>query len=527
MKKFTYLFTLTIVLAGIALVVFSPDIFSIVMVAIMVAVMLAGVYFGIFQVIAFTSGLQNARTNIQKILETKTNSAWLAVTQIEEFFGEKSLDTLFQEYRNKVQMQRENGQIVSDIEEVINENVLFYLSWNSVIRQIPGTMTGLGILGTFVGLLLGIREIGFNTVESALSSVQSILSGIDIAFYTSIAGVILSILFNIVFNILKNMMVRELGLFSEEFHRYVLPAAQEQERFRSRREIQQIIELLERLPKNQGYSLSNAQGGTSVVASSNEQILMPQILEGLKKGEFVFYLQPVYDLNSKRIVGAEALVRWNHSSLGIISPSVFIPLLETNGYITKLDQYIWESIFKKIRQWMDAGLRPSPISLNVTKTDILAMDVGEFFCDMLKKYRIPPKQIEIEIAENVYTQAQNIVHDVEQKLLQVGFGVIIDGFDGDYIKLGDVEQIRTDALKLDLRYFRGEHFMNELAAVFGQADKLNLKVFASGIENMNQLAALKKYGCTKGQGFYFSKPLSVEQFEEKMREERYAKKSER
>lgn len=119
-------------------------------------------------------------------------------------------------------------------------------------RPDPRTLTGLGILGTFVGLLLGLRNISFVTVEAALGSVQSILAGIDTAFYTSIAGVILSILFNITNNVLRNIMNRETGLFLEEFHKTVIPTTDEQARYSSRREVRQILELLDRLPKNTG-----------------------------------------------------------------------------------------------------------------------------------------------------------------------------------------------------------------------------------------------------------------------------------
>ena len=146
--------------------------------------------------------------------------------------------------------QRETGQIVSDLDEVLNEDVLALHTWKGVIAQLPGTLTGLGILGTFVGLLLGLRNISFVTVEAALGSVQSILAGINTAFYTSIAGVILSILFNITNNVLRTIMNRETGLFLEEFHKSVIPTTDEQARYSSRREVRQILELLERLPRN-------------------------------------------------------------------------------------------------------------------------------------------------------------------------------------------------------------------------------------------------------------------------------------
>ena len=214
---------------------------------------------------------------------------------MDRFFRQKKMDQLFREYRDKVKQQRQNGQIVSDLEDILNEDVLALYSWQGVVAQIPGTLTGLGILGTFIGLLRGLRNINFVTVEAALSSVQSILTGIDTAFYTSIAGVILSILFNISNNILRNTMDREMGIFLEVFHRVVLPTTQEQERYRSRRETRQIMDLLDRLPKKDDYSASG-MGATADSAIGNERLLMPQILNGLKKNEFIFLLQPQYEI---------------------------------------------------------------------------------------------------------------------------------------------------------------------------------------------------------------------------------------
>ena len=164
----------------------------------------------------------------------------------------------------------ENGLLISDIDDTVNEDILGLYSWQSVAAQIPGTMTGLGILGTFLGLLMGLRGINFMTVEAALGSVETILAGINTAFYTSIAGLILSVFFNVVNNILRNIMSREVDLFLEEFHRTIIPTTEEQSRYSDRRENRQIVELLERLPKKGTMPLVGS-GSTS----GNEQILMP------------------------------------------------------------------------------------------------------------------------------------------------------------------------------------------------------------------------------------------------------------
>ncbi len=509
MKLFSYLSVAVLLGSGAVLTAYSPDLLSMVIVGFMCMIALAGSLYGLLPTISFTGGLLNGQNSIRKASGTEGTSTWVAALQIERFFHQKTLDKLFAEYREKVQHQRETGQIVSDIDEAINEDVLALYTWRGVIAQIPGTLTGLGILGTFVGLLLGLRNISFITVEAALGSVQSILAGIDTAFYTSIAGVILSILFNIINNVLRNIMNRETGLFLENFHKTVIPTTDEQARYSSRREVRQILELLDRLPKTSPNPLSGeAMNG----AGGNERVLMPQILEGLRKNEFTFFLQPQYELNTRKVIGAEALVRWNHPVLGVVSPSVFIPVLESNGYITKLDQNIWEQVCQTIRAWIDQGIRPLPISVNVTKTDILAMDVAEFFSDMLKKYRIPPKYLDIDIARSAYLETHGALGDTIAQLQQMGFRVILDGFDGDYIGLSAVGEMNTDVLKLDLRSAEMAHKTANLPAVFAQARSLRLTLLAEGIESADQLNALRKCGCTEGQGYFFSRPLSVSEF---------------
>ena len=241
MKRLMPIF-IVILLSGCGiLTAYAPNMLSMIVVAVMGVVVLLGIIYGLIPVLTFTQGLLTGQKSIQRASEAEEKSVWITALQMDRFFRQKKMDQLFREYRDKVKQQRQNGQIVSDLEDILNEDVLALYSWQGVVAQIPGTLTGLGILGTFIGLLRGLRNINFVTVEAALSSVQSILTGIDTAFYTSIAGVILSILFNISNNILRNTMDREMGIFLEVFHRVVLPTTQEQERYRSRRETRQII----------------------------------------------------------------------------------------------------------------------------------------------------------------------------------------------------------------------------------------------------------------------------------------------
>ena len=517
MRRLIYTLVIFILIGGIVLTSYAPDNISTVFIVIMECIVLAGVVLGILPVVAYYRAFETGLNNIERALEVQTSSTWSVMAQIEDFFHQRTLDGLFRDYQEKVQVQRESGQALTDIEDYINEDILALRSWQNVVLQIPGTLTGLGILGTFIGLLIGIRGIGFSSIDIALTSVQTLLSGIQVAFYTSIAGMILSLLFNIIYRISWNMLRRNLGLFTEEFHKNVIPPVSDQVRYREQKELKQITELLERLPKNTGFSASGQIGsGAPASAGSNEQILMPQILEGMRSGEFVFYLQTKHDLNTRKVIGGEALVRWNHGKLGTVSPAVFIPILEKNGYITKLDQYIWESVFATIRRWIDNGVRPMPLAINATKTDILAMDLAGFLEEMLKKYRIPPRYLEVEIAENAYLESPQSVLETEEKLRQLGFRVIMDGFNGDYISLSTIDRLTVDVLKLDLRRFDGRQNQGALNAVFEQARKININVAVEGIESMEQLTMLRRCGCSEGQGFYLSRPIPVEEFEKQI-----------
>jgi len=519
MKRLVVLLPLVLLFSGVVLAVFSPDFLTAVDVALECLVVLMGIVISLIPLNTFIFGFIKGQESVKKASEVQTEAVWVAAFRMDSFFGNKTLDRIFKEYREKVQKQWESGQILSGIEEYINDGVIDSCAWHGLSAQIPGTLTGLGILGTFVGLLWGLRSIDFGTVQETISSVEGILQGINVAFYTSIAGVILSIIYNISHNLTYNIVRREMDVFLDSFHKYVIPTVEEQSRYRASKESRQMLNLMESLRRNTGASASHAAergGGGAGKSAGTEQILMPQIVSGLKKGEFVFFLQPRYDLNTRAIVGGDALVRWKHSTLGVLEPAVFIPLLEQNGYITKLDQYIWESVCKTIRAWIDSGKRPGSISLNVTKTDILAVDLPDFFQKMIEKYRIPPRCIDVTISRKAYMEAGDVVMDVERRLLQAGIRVIIDGFDGDFVALNSIGKFSADTLELDLRRFGSENRFENLSKVFEKARQLHLTVFAVGIENAEQLTALRKCGCTEGQGFYFSKPLSVEDFEKEM-----------
>ena len=490
------------------LLALSPDTLSMVILFAMCALIAMGFVMGLMPCMQLSAGFKSARQSMEQALEVQTTEPWYAVFKLETPFRQSTLDELFALFREEAEQQREENTVISDIEDWINEDTLALRTWQGLVLQVPGILTGLGIIGTFVGLLSGIGGVTFSSVEAALESVELLLSGIEIAFYTSIAGVILSILFNLFNRILWNMLMREYGLFCEYFHRNVVPLAEKQMRTRRLQDMKEVQEKLDRMPRYFGET-----GAAAVRSGANEQVLMPQILAGMKKGEFTFYLQPRVDLHTRKIVSAEALVRWQSEKFGLLTAADFVPVLESNGYITRMDQYIWEEIFKTVRRWIDAGSRPVPVAINISKTDILAMDTAAFFERMLERYHVPPRSVNLEISRNAYVQSPSATLEVETALRQMGFQVAIDGFDGDYIALDMLERSNADALNLNLPRLVNKD-QASLTAIYQQARKLKVEMMALGIENTEQITHLKKAGFTEGQGSYYYKPLSIQEFEE-------------
>ncbi len=515
MRNFLYLINAIALIAAIILAVNSPDLLSTAFIGVMMTLILLGELIGILPTISIMNGLRHGQDSIRRASDAQTDSIWEVVKENTDFFHHRKLNDIFHTYREKVRYQRSSGQIMSDIEDFLNEDVIDLMTWRSVVRLLPGTLTGLGILGTFVGLILGINGIGFEDVESAISSVQNLLSGIDVAFYTSIGGVILSIIFSVSQQVTQNMMLRELGIFTQDFHNYVIPSVAEQERYRDGRELKRVIQLLDRLPREESFS-ANSIHESGLPERDSERIMMPQIMDGMEKGEFIFYLQPRYHLMNRKMTGSEALVRWNHPTMGLVSPAVFIPVMEKNGYITQLDQMIWKSVCRQLKVWIDQGHTPVPVTLNVTKTDLMAMDVPGVFESLLKEYKISPRYIDIDLSESVYLQSHKMAAHVEQALIQLGFRVIVSGFQGDFVVSDAAGGWKSNTIQIDLRNYRKTHEFTfyEADRLARQAHDLNHTLIASGIESMQELSLLRKAGFDEGQGYYLSKPLPIDKFEE-------------
>lgn len=516
LNKFILAAIFVFVMASALMLVMAPDVLSLLFIVFMCLVVMLGVVFGMMPCMSFHQDFKNARKSLSRIGGITSNDHWLVLQQSEALFRYQPLVRMYKDYMEKANRQYNQNEIISDIDTVINEDAIALRCWHSACQQIPGTLTGLGLLGTFVGLIVGISNIGFSSVDAALNSVEVLLAGIEVAFYTSVAGVILSILYNLMNKMMWNISIREMELFIRDFHVHIMPTTEEQIRSFNSKSVKAILERLDRLPKNGVFATG---GGGETSKDSSEQSVLLKVQDAIRDGEFCFYLQPRCNLMNREIVGAEALIRWNHSELGLLEPSAFMSTIEKNGYIARLDQYIWEMIFKTIRQWIDSGIRPLPVSVNVSGTDVLAFDVPTFFKEMLEKYRIPPVYFEIEINQSTYVRHGRIILEAEAALRAQGFKVIMDSFDGDFLAISSVGA-NPDAYKLSVGRQK-----ESIAQVFNQARAQHVELRANRIESMEQLMELRRAGCNEGQGYVLHEPLAVEDFLEVSRRSKSGKAS--
>ncbi|MBQ9118835.1 MAG: EAL domain-containing protein [Lachnospiraceae bacterium] len=248
----------------------------------------------------------------------------------------------------------------------------------------------------------------------------------------------------------------------------------------------------------------------------SEQGILNDMDEALGAGHFLMYLQPKNLLENGKIVGCEALVRWKHPERGMISPGEFIPIFEQNGFITRLDHYIWEEACKFIRYCMDNNYPVIPVSVNVSRMNFYDLKVADYLKDLVKKYDIDPKYLELEVTESAYIGDANQLFNTQKELQDSGFRFLMDDFGSGYSSLNTLKDLPVDVLKLDLRFLQTEKVAGRskiiLSSVMHMAQELQMPVIAEGLETEEQLQLLRKIGCKTGQGYYFSKPVSVEEF---------------
>ena len=238
----------------------------------------------------------------------------------------------------------------------------------------------------------------------------------------------------------------------------------------------------------------------------------------LQNHEFEVYLQPKFSLKDNRISGAEALVRWNDPQSGLVPPNEFIPTFEKNGFIILLDRYMMESVCALLRLWLSKGLKPIPISVNVSRAHFAMPEFIDTYAGICKKYGVPADLIEIEVTETIVFEDPEAFSKIVTQIHEQGFLCSMDDFGSGYSSLNVLKDIEVDTLKLDRAFFSSGQMdnpreRNVITAVVDLAKNLEIGSVAEGVETTAQADFLRDIGCDMIQGFVFSRPLPVNAFE--------------
>lgn len=252
-----------------------------------------------------------------------------------------------------------------------------------------------------------------------------------------------------------------------------------------------------------------------------EQELMNEAQKALDEEQFVVYLQPKTNIHTEKPYGAEALVRWCHPNKGLVSPGKFIPVFESNGFISRLDYYMWEHTCKLLRRWLDAGLNPAPVSVNVSRSNMYNPNLVDNLKELVLKYRIPVRLLQLELTESAFMDDPDMMITKVKDLQDSGFTVLMDDFGSGYSSLNTLKDIPVDILKVDMKFLgtgvgngRSERI---LASVVRMAAWLDLAVIVEGVETKEQRNFLESIGCEYVQGYYYAKPMPWQEYENTLR----------
>lgn len=258
-------------------------------------------------------------------------------------------------------------------------------------------------------------------------------------------------------------------------------------------------------------------------APSNDEIVprfsLDDINQAFDNNEFCFYLQPKCNAETGAIVGAEALVRWNHPEYGLVSPGEFIPLLERESMVTRFDLFIWRSVCEMLSRWDGEGRNLVPVSVNVSMTDIEAIDVARVLGDLLDRFSIDARLLQVEITESAIAHNMDVVEETIRDLHARGIAVLMDDFGSAYSSLNMLKDINVDAIKLDMKFVdlnadNAAKGLKIIESVIDMAYQLRLSIIAEGAQTAEQVSKLRELGCMYIQGYYFYRPLTVGKMED-------------
>ncbi len=256
-----------------------------------------------------------------------------------------------------------------------------------------------------------------------------------------------------------------------------------------------------------------------------KQRIFNGICRGLENEEFTFFLQPKCDIITGKIVSMEALVRWIHPEQGLLPPGDYIPILEESGLIVELDKYVWERVCRQISIWKQKGIKPVTISVNISIVDVKSMDVPKYLSDLTVKYGVEPDILAVEITETEFAKNSDILKDMVRRFHEMGFRILLDDFGSGYSSLNILKDIDIDILKMDMKFLELDESnlgrgRNIVESVIRMAHAMDIWVIAEGVENKIHADVLKALGCTYGQGYYFYRPMPIEEVEKLLRSDR-------
>ena len=257
-----------------------------------------------------------------------------------------------------------------------------------------------------------------------------------------------------------------------------------------------------------------------------DQRLLGDLRHALAEGQFRVYYQPKYDIRCEppRLRSAEALVRWEHPDLGMISPGTFIPLFEGNGLITLVDNYVWEETAKQVAKWRKKFSVTLPVSVNISRADIFDPDLTDRLCRLITDNGLEYRDIKLEVTESAYSQDADRLLDLIHSLRHIGFEIEMDDFGTGYSSLNMLSSMPIDVLKMDMSFVRNieksETDLRLMKLILDIAGNLKLSVVAEGVETEGQLKLLRDADCDLVQGYYFSRPVPANEFEVFIEKER-------
>ncbi len=253
--------------------------------------------------------------------------------------------------------------------------------------------------------------------------------------------------------------------------------------------------------------------------------LLNDLNSAVSEHQLQVYYQPKYDIqcDPPRLSSAEALIRWKHPELGMVSPGQFVPLFEGNGLISRVDHYVWEEAARQVREWKDRYGFVLPVSVNLSRADVFDPALVDHLIRLIEENHLDYKDIKLEVTESAYTDKASTVLETVHRLRELGFEIEMDDFGSGYSSLNMLSDMPIDVLKMDMKFVRNietsDTGMRLVKLILDIARYLGVKAVAEGVETEGQLRLLKDVGCDLIQGFYFSRPVPPEEFEKLIEKE--------